>query len=292
MLAAQTPETGAFRREATLSESSRRVSPTERMLTVLYRLSGRPGRVWEAEDLRRGISGYENTVNGDRNWQFDSRSLRARGLIKTGITKRHTPRRTGVQYALPSKPDYLHLSAQEHAALVEARKNRGTTEMPNPLGQASSRGNAMSTIADALRRVEERGEWTTIGDLAREMNPRDPRPVRLLAQLQSAWCLEVDSYSLLDRVLQIEDSEEEAELPASRVRVWVVRGSDDQGPLLGKGLAHLGIGAYTLDEVTERLSLIEDVLAGTLPGDAAVLATAKSKLLQWQEMLNAHIGSD
>ncbi|MBP3083105.1 hypothetical protein [Mycolicibacterium fortuitum] len=267
------------------------MNPTERMLIVLYRLAERPGRVWKAEDLRRGISGYEDTVNGDRNWQFDSRSLRARGLIKTGITSRHTPRRTGIEYALPPKPGNLHLSAQEHTALVEARKNRGTTETPTPLAQADGRGNAMSTIADAMRRVEEREEWTTIGDLAREMNPGNPRPARLLALLQSAWCLEVDGYSVLDRVLQIDDSDGEEELPASRVRVWIVHGSDDQAPLRGKGLAQLGIGAYTLDEVTERLSLIDDVLAGTLHGDAAVLATAKSKLLQWQERLHEHGGS-
>ena len=213
-------------------------------------------------------------------------------MIKTGITRPHTPRRTGVQYALPSKPRNLHLSALEHAALAEARKARGTTEMPNPLGQYSSRANAMSTIADALRRVEGHGDWTTIGELAREMNPGDPRPSRLLDLLRSAWCLEIDGYSVFDRVLEIEDSEGDVELPPSRVRIWIVRGSDHQAPLYGKGLAQLGIGAYTLEEVTDRLSLIEDVLAGTLPGDAAVLATAKSKLLQWQEKLHAHIGSD
>lgn len=62
------------------------MSPAERMMSVLARLRDAPTRVWRTEELRRGISGYEDTPAGDRNWQYDSEALRARGMIVTGIS--------------------------------------------------------------------------------------------------------------------------------------------------------------------------------------------------------------
>jgi hypothetical protein len=261
----------------------RRVGPTERMLTVLNRLRRYPTRVWAVDDLRRGIPGYEDNRTGDRNWQFDSEALRARGMIETRITARHTPRRTGVRYALPAKPDDLHLSEEEHAALVAARRARGITdEMPSPLAGETSRGRQLETLAAALRRLEERGEWMTVGDLAREMGQR---PARLLKALQMAWCLDDDGRYVFENTLDLDDPGGGSS--SAEVLICVVRRGHPQAPLRGGGLAVLGAGAYTLEETADRLALIEEVLAGHLPGDIAVLESAKYKLLRWQQMLRA-----
>lgn len=258
-----------------------RVGPTERMLTVLHRLRRYPTRVWAVDDLRHGIPGYQKTAVGDRNWQFDSEALRARGMIATGITMRHTPRRTGVRYALPVKPDDLHLSEAEHAALVAARRARGLAdEMPNPLAGETSRGAQLETLAAALRLLEERGEWMSVGDLAREMGQR---PARLLEILQLAWCLDDDGRSVFEETLHLDEPEDRRS--AAEVMIWVVRRGDPRGPLRGRGLAVLGAGAYTLEETADRLALIEDVLAGHLPGDATALESARHKLLRWQHTL-------
>lgn len=264
----------------------RRVGPPERMLTVLHRLGRYRTRVWAASDLRRGIPGYEDTVAGDRNWQFDSEALRARGLIETGITSRHTPRRTGVRYALPAKPDDLHLSEAEHAALVEARRTRGTCEqIPNPLAGQTSRGVKLETLAAVLRLLEERGEWMTVGDLSREMGQR---PARLLETLRMAWCLDDDGRYLLENTLDLDDPcGDSSSASAADVLVCVVRRGDPQAPLRNRGLAVLGAGAYTLEETADRLALIDDALAGPRPGNAAVLESARSKLLRWQRLLQS-----
>lgn len=255
--------------------------PVERMLTVLARLRGEPDRIWSVEAVRRGIPGYGNP-DGDRTWQYDSSALQARGMIKTGITSRHTPRRTGVKYALPVKPGNLYLSASEHAALVEARRARGATEIPNPMAGSTSRGKQIATIAEALRRLEERGEWMTVGELAREMGKR---PDRLWDDLKQAWFLDVTPGSGSIDILDVEDCAGDRELRPSQIRLCVVRRQNTQRPLRHAGLDLLGAGAYTFEETTERLELIEDVLSGNLPGDAAALESAKTKLLRWREKL-------
>ena len=258
-----------------------RVGPAERMMSVLARLHNEPRRIWPVQDLRRDISGYEDTAAGDRNWQYDSQALRARGLIRTGITSRHTPRGTGVRYGLPIKPGNLHLSEDEHAALIDARLARGTTEIPNPLAAEDSRGGQLEVIAEALRRLEERGGWMTVSELAAQMGMR---PARLLEKLKLAWCLDVDRRSVFLDALEVDDGD--GELTPAQVRVCVMRRPDPDQPLRGTGLALLGAGAYTLAETAERLELIEDVLEGRLPGDAATLQSAKAKLLRWQRMLS------
>jgi hypothetical protein len=261
----------------------RRVGPAERMLIVLARLRDYPTRIWPAEDLRRGIRGYEDTPSGDRNWQYDSVALRARGLIETGITSRHTERRTGVRYAVPIKPGNLYLSEREHAALVEARRIRGATEIPSPLAGDVVRGKYIAPIAEALRRLEESGDWMRVGDLAGDMGLD---PVWLWDRLQLAWFLEVSPGSGSLRIFDVEDRDGDRELRPSEVQVCVFRGDDTQHPLRDAGLALLGVGAYTKEETAERLELIEDVLAGNLPGDVEVFGSAKAKLLKWQEILN------
>lgn len=250
---------------------------------VLTRLrSGPTRRTWSVDDLRRGIAGYEEGASGDRNWHYDSEALRARGLIKTGISLPHTPRRTGVQYGLTEKDPDLHLSAEEHAALAAARRARGTTEVPSPFAGAARGGQAV-TAAKALRRIEEHGDWVTVGELAREMNER---PARLLKTLSMVWCLDVDGRTVFDdSVLMIDDGG--GDLPPGQVRICFAPGGSPDRPLLDTGLALIGLGAYTLEETAERLDLIADVLAGHLPGDAEVLASAGRKLERWQQILRA-----
>ena len=251
--------------------------PVDRMLMVLARLRTHPTRIWRAQDLRRDIPEYSDH-DGDRNWQYDLRALRARGMVKTGITRRDTPQRTGVQYALPIKPINLYLSEQEHAALIEARRARGATDQPGPLDRDTRRGRHLATIAEALRRLEECGEWMTVGDLAHSMGER---PDRLWRDLKRVWFLDLAPGTGSIDLLKVED----CELRPSRIRVCVWRKNDPRRPLHRAGLDLLGVGAYTLEETIERLDLIEDVLSGGLPGDAAALESAKTKLLQWRDQL-------
>lgn len=255
-------------------------------MSVLARLHGDPARTWRTEELRRGISGYEDTPAGNRNWQYDSEALRARGLIATGITTRHAQRRTGVRYGLPIKPGNLYLTEGEHAALIEARRARGTTRIPNPMAADTSRAKPLEVIGEALRRLEERGGWMTVGELAAEMGQR---PARLLERLKLAWFLDVDYRSVFLDALEVQDSDGDRELAPAQVRVCVVRGPDPNHPLRDTGLALLGAGAYTQAETAERLELIEDVLAGRVPGDVELLESARAKLLRWQRMLRENL---
>jgi hypothetical protein len=113
-----------------------------------------------------------------------------------------------------------------------------------------------AVLGDAFRRLEERGEWTTVGELAREMEQR--RPARLLEVLDLAWFLDVDGRSVFDGVLVIEKCDGDRDLPPAQTRIWINRGSDPDGPLRGTGLALVGAGAYTLDEIAERLDVIAE----------------------------------
>ena len=275
---------------------SARVDSTSRMLGVLALLQRQPQKVWTVTTVTERVPGYKNGAAG-RNWQLDSAALRDRGLIEwadvaVGDDARtnsgHTNNRyiSGVRYGLPVKPVDLHLSEQEHAALVEARRARGFAELPSPLAGGGSRGTHLRTLGEAIRRLEEPGNyWTEVGELARQMN--HPRPDRLLKVLEAAWFLEVDEQSMYLLVIEKFD-DEDCLLPAPRVRVHVERGTNPDRPLYHQGLAMLGIGAYTLAETAERLELIEEVLTGELPGDAEVLESAKWKLLRWQERLRQH----
>jgi hypothetical protein len=275
---------------------SARVGSTSRMLGVLALLQRQPQRVWTVATVTERVPGYGNGA-ADRNWQYDSAALRDRGLIEwadvaVGDDARtnsgHTNNRyiRGVRYGLPVKPVDLHLSEQEHAALVEARRARGFTEIPSPLEGGGGRGTHLKTLGEAIRRLEEPGNyWTEVGELARQMN--HPRPDRLLKVLDAAWAIEVDKQSMY--LLLIKDSDDDDRpLPAPLVRVHIERGTNPDRPLYHQGLAMLGIGAYTLAETADRLELIEEVLTGDLPGDAGVLESAKSKLLRWQERLRQH----
>lgn len=277
---------------------SARVDSTSRMLGVLALLQRQPRKVWTVATVTQRVPGYENGA-ADRNWQLDSAALRDRGLIEwadvaVGDAARTNSGQTnnryirGVRYGLPVKPVDLHLSEREHAALVEARRARGFTELPSPLDGGGSRGTHLKTLGEAIRRLEEPGNyWTEVGELARQMN--HPRPDRLLNVLEAAWALEVDAQSMYLLVIEKFD-EKDRPLPAPRVRVHVERGTNPDRPLYHQGLAMLGIGAYTLTETAERLELIEDVLTGKLPGDAEVLESAKWKLLRWRERLLQHRG--
>jgi hypothetical protein len=262
----------------------RRVGSTERMLTVLARLASGPSRVWPVDLLRKGISGYDAGTTGDRNWHYDSEALRARGLIKTGITSRDTLRRTGVQYALPAKPGNLYLSKEEHAALVRVRRARGIVGMPNPVEGDTTRGGPIESLTGALRRLEELGDWTTVGDLARDMGKRSDR---LLPILKAAYALDVDGRSVFDNVLLMDlYDDDDRERRAADVPICVCRRADPGRPLFDTGLALLGVGAYTLVEIDERLTLIDKELAGSeLPSDAPALRSARSKLQRWQQIL-------
>lgn len=262
------------------------MSPTERMMSVLARLQRDPACTWRTEELRQGIEGYEDTPAGDRNWQYDSEALRARGLIITGISSSRAVRRTGVRYGLPIKPGNLYLTEGEHAALIEARRARGTTQIPNPLAGETSRGRPLEIIGEALRRLEEHGGWMTVGELAAQIGQR---PARLLERLTLAWCLDVDCRSVFLDGLQVQLCDGERDLAPARARVCVVRGPDPNHPLRDTGLALLGAGAYTLAETAERLELIEDVLAGRVPGDVTQLTSAKAKLLRWQRRLRENL---
>lgn len=265
--------------------SRSRMSPDERMLMVLTRLRRRPSHVWPVRALRRGIPGYEEGLTGDRNWQLDCAALRALGLAKRAPT---VDGRRGIRYGPPVKPGELHLSQREHYALVRARRARGIPAIPNPMAGDTTRGTHLETLAAALRLLEEAGDWMTVGALARVMGER---PARLLAILKLAWFLDVDGWSSYDQLLTGDLYDEEGrELAPSLVQVCVVRG-DPEAPLEGKGLALLGIGAYTLEETAERLALIDDVLDAKLPGDATALESAKGKLLRWQHMLKAALDS-
>jgi hypothetical protein len=74
--------------------------------------------------------------------------------------------------------------------------------MPSPFAGDTTHGGPITVLGDALRRLAERVDWTTVGELAREMDQR--RPSRLLKVLKLAWFLDIDGSTVFDGILMID----------------------------------------------------------------------------------------
>lgn len=95
--------------------------PTERLLTILRHLkeAKESGAIDAGTSvaIQQTMDGVYRGQSGQRKWR-DIQSLRDRGLIETDLP----PNRTGIRLTGARKPERLHLTAEEHAAINHARR--------------------------------------------------------------------------------------------------------------------------------------------------------------------------
>ncbi|TSD99787.1 hypothetical protein FOS14_11095 [Skermania sp. ID1734] len=264
------------------------MTPTERLLTILRLINEAQDRgavVAAATRVREQMAGiYEGTA-GARMWRRDIRTLRDRGLIETDLSTRMTPNRTGIRLRVPAKPERLHLTGREHAAISRARRAlRGTISSVSPLRPRESPRHGIDDASRILRFLEENDEEVELGQLSSWLN----LPQRDVYELIDALTRE----DVINRgvVTSIEfgyDVDETADLPTT---VRVFRGSVRcQSPTRGCGMDELGFFPYSLPETEDRLSLIDEALSKlALEGpERQLLSQARAKLTEWRVNLMA-----
>lgn len=267
-----------------------KLSPAARMAAVLSLLQGAgTDHLLASNELWAAIPDYaDGEPSGRRQYRRDLHALKARGLVQTDVTTERTPRRTGVRLRFIGKPKDWELTDTEHVALRAARSgHRGTAPLQVTQGR-DEHGSALDLAMDALRPLEEHGEWMTCGALAVELARP---PAVILAALRELFTLDIEGRSLFDGVLLIEEFDEDSDerLPAEQVLMLAERNpTSTKHPLRGYGLDTLGRFAYTAAETAEALRIIDAELASLASADEADdLRTARRKLGNWAEHLNA-----
>src|SRR4051794_37573828 len=143
------------------------MTPCQRMaaiLDLLYRAGDRPIR---SQELWDAIPDYQaGAESGRRQYRHDIRALVRRGLVTTDLTTRWTPNRTGVRRRFIGKPEDWRLTTREHAALRMAVWRHRTVPPPPTTEGRDQHGTSLDVAMDAVRILEQHGDWTSIGDVA------------------------------------------------------------------------------------------------------------------------------
>jgi hypothetical protein len=266
------------------------MTPAARMAAMLAMLQNAPGHLLPSRALWAVSADYQAGLpSGRRQYRRDVGALVARGLIETDMSTDRTPQRTGVRLLFIGKDTDWELTAEEHAALRAARERH-----PRPFAGTTdgrdNRGTDLDLAMDAVRILEEAGEWMMIADLAAELRQPAESVVRALRELLS---VDTNDGSVYRGLLDLGDFDEHsyAELPVERMRATAARNPrSTQRPLSGYGLTALGRFAYTATETADRLALIERALADPGDMDEAALRRAHWKLKQWARRL-AELGT-
>jgi hypothetical protein len=259
------------------------------MAEILARLHGAPERLLSSSRLKAAILDYQpgdgrSRESAERSYRRDRRALVARGLVQTDVTTRRTPNREGVQALFVGKPTDWELTAIEHAAIRRARRLHPSAPPPTTTGR-SAWGARLDVAMDALRVLEEHGDWMSGAELAKEMQ----RPVELvIAAVRELNLVETGATSVFLHTLDVclYDDEIDEEWAPGEVLVCAARNDASHRPRGGYGLDILGRFAYTADETRDRLGLI--ALALDEPGadtNVAALESAQRKLEQWHAHL-------
>jgi hypothetical protein len=262
------------------------VTPTERLLTILRLVEGQGGHSTSAYVKARMSEEYPGDA-GDRKFRRDLRVLRERGLLQSDLP----PNRTGLRrMPAPDKPPALHLSEDEHAALIRARRllRDGLPEV-SPLDRPHGQDEApIDTAMRVLRFVEEHGDEVEVDQLAGWLE-RPPAEVRrlLLSLMDDVPVLDGRLVVSLQPSYPDDDADGDADDPVLAA-VYVLRsGSGGGSPLRRQGLDELGFFPYTLAEIEDRLALIADGLESGQIEQAACahLEGARFKLERWRGIL-------
>jgi hypothetical protein len=276
-----------------------------RLLTDAYYEHG-THRVFSDEELMRAVPLYGTGTNSLRTLNHDKAALRARRLIVTGVAHPRGGRVRGTRRSgLVEKRQGLWLTAEEHEALRQARQARAARHRfpvgpTSPPSQVS--GRSTTAVDDALRLlrlIEEYGDEVPVEIVADCFGIGERRARNWLVQMVDGFddvhdAFEVryeQSFDDVDHPADLtEGADEGAALddPEPVVRAVVLR-SDwaSRYPFAHTGTALLGLFCYSVQEIDERLGLIDDYRKSSPqpPPLSAALASAEAKLQDWRAEL-------
>ncbi len=258
------------------------MTPTERLLTILRCLRdaknrGEPSATSTRIQELMGVV-YAGDA-GDRKWRRDIRILRERGLIETDLP----PNRTGICLRVPAKPQRLHLTVEEHAAINRARRLlRPGISTVSPLEPASgAAGLEIDEVTRVLRFVEENGDEVELGQLAQWLGVSERQVCELLDVLTREGVFREGIVASVQFGYSGDETDDEP-LPDT---VSLFRGRvDPRSPMRWRGMDQLGFFPYSLQETEDRLALIDEALAADgIPDDLdPALHSARRKLGEWK----------
>jgi hypothetical protein len=264
------------------------------MLTILRLVESHGGLVSSSEVRARMGEEYDGP-SGGRKWRRDLDVLKERGLLESDLTTPTTPRRTGIRRVeVRAKPADLHLTSDEHAAIVRARKVlRDGLSAAAPLDRPEGeREAAIDTATRVLRFVEEQGDEVEVAQLADWLGWTISAVCQLMETLMTDVAV-LDAPLVMSLQPGYDDLEDEEGDDADDVRfrgVYILRSGDAESsarPLRGRGMDELGFFPYSLAETDDRLTLIGEALGcDGLDDDTKLhLRWASGKLEHWRRIL-------
>lgn len=264
------------------------MKPSARMAAILALVRAAPDQLLASSEIWALIPDYDRgEPSGRRLYRLDLRALVNRGLVEADVSTDRTPRRTGVRARFVGKPEQWELTSAEHHALRLARRRR-PGRAPSVTEGRDGRGTDLDVANDALRVLEESGEWMSGAEVAAELGCSAEQVIAGLAEIDM---VEVGGDCVLDEAVDMERFDEETDepLPPAAVMLCVSRNQRSPNrPLRGHGLDRMGRFAYTRAETADRLALIENALSDPAEGmDVASLEAARRKLSMWAAHLDA-----
>lgn len=272
------------------------MTPTERLLTIL-RFVGEANAnhtVADSTTIRDRMGDVYKGESGRRMWRRDLRTLRDRGLIETDLTTAMTPNRAGIRSRLPIKPERLHLTLAEHAAISQARQALRpgiSAAVPLRLSPDDPR-REIAVVLAVLRFLEEHEDEVEIAALAHKLELAYDQTFQLLDTLTSEGVFANQLIASFEFVYpKSDDGADEADdnglSTPNAVRVYRGVLPNTRRPMRNLGLDKLGFFPYSQAETDERLNLIEQALTSDqIPDELKPhLNSAAEKLSEWKGQL-------
>ena len=264
------------------------MNPTKRLLTILRFLGdgrNRGQRVVTSDYIRQKMGVVYAGDSGKRKWRRDIRILSERRLIVTDLP----PNRTGISLRAPDKPQPLHLTGREHAAIREARYAlRQQISAASPLEDAAGAvRHEIDDVARVLRFLEENGDEVQLAELATLVGVTGDEVLELINHARYEETFTSGIVASLDVGYAEDEDDDETGDPTILTVTVYRRPVDPDSPMRWRGMDELGFFAYSLPETEDRLALIDealswDAIAEELGRD---LRSACRKLQEWRSEL-------
>jgi hypothetical protein len=260
------------------------MTPTERLLTILRHLKDakESGAIdaGTSAAIQQTMDGEYRGQSGKRKWRRDIQTLRERGLIETD----RPPNRTGIALRGARKPERLHLSAEEHAAINHARRQlRAGISTASPLGRpAGDVRDEVDDVTRILRFLEENDDEASLAELAHWLDIPQARAFELVDALTADGVFADGLVASVEFGYDDDAGDDDEDIRPSTV--WVLRGRNRNSPTRGRGMDELGFFPYSLAETNDRLALIDRALADDRVSSPMreALESAHRKLSEWR----------
>ena len=268
---------------------TRTYSPLRRVLALLHFLTAqyRDNRyaVFTEEELAVALVDQYEGAAAARTMRDDIGALKRRGLVVTNLRHPDHVRRRGIQRnGLVDKAEGLRLTADEHAALQDARRLLGhrLPSVAPTSGAPPAPGRENARVEDALlivRLLEEAPEELSAEDVARALGVGRQQARRWLSEVA-----DVLGENLVDVYIPDRDNVTDLDVRGIELRRYRVNGASH---LLETGADLFGLFPYSEVEVMERLTLIADIraLGHSDEADDRALCSVERKLGLWLEHL-------